>query len=784
MNAAELARAAATCRTRIRKDPNDVDAMYALALLRKADDPGEAIDLFGRCLSLQAGRTDILFERANLFRSIGRGRDAVRDYRDVLNQDPSHFRALANLGNALRDFGHYEAAVECYERAIRAGGDLPPVRLNKAIALHKMGQPEKSLDMLAELSAGEPDFAESWFEQARMLGELRRHDEAFARYAQGFALEPHNVRALNSRGNLLASLFRMREAMVDFDLALQLSPQFHEALNNRANLLRNMGRFGDALGDYDRALALRPNVPEVLINRGNVLRDLSRFEEALDSLQRAIDINPKIATAYMHGGRIFTDLGRVQQADELFDRALALKPDFWECWFYKGAGLRELGAHAEALQCFRRILEANPDDVNLASLGNYLFSMNFDDGTDAEGHLVQARLFGQLVARRVTERYSHAWPQASPRELNVGFVSGDLHTHPVGFFLQNVFRHLGHSRLRLFAYANNGEHDSVSDELKSACVAWNVVTGMSDRQLAKKIHDDKIHVLFDLSGHTDKSRLPAFAWKPAPVQVTWLGYCASTGLEEIDFVLGDAVVTPLAEQGAFVEKIWQLPESYFCFSPPATNLSVASLPALANGYVTFGCFNKLSKMSDAVVSVWARILKAMPDAKLLLKSAVLADAATRNETLRRFARHGVPAQRLQLQAATDYQGYLAAYSEVDIALDPFPYPGATTTLEGLWMGVPCITMTGRRFLARNGETIAIHTGLGDFIARDPNDYVDRAVRIASDIRALADLRSGLRERVRQSALFDGARFAVHFEQAVFGMWDAARRGQRIPGSSA
>ena len=774
MNLKELERSADLCRSRIRKDPADVDAMYALALLVKGDEPAAAIDLLDRCLALRADRNDIRFERANVFRSLGRGRDAVRDYRDVLERDPRHFRALANLGNALRDFGHHEAAIECYERAIAAGGDLLLVRLNRAIALHKMGNSDPALDQLAELTVAEPGLAEAWFEQARILGDLRRFDEAFARYGRGFAIEPYNARALNSRGNLLSELFRMREALADFNLALQVSPRFHEALNNRANLLRNLGRFDEALRDYDQALALRPNIPEVLINRGNVLRDLARLEEALDSLQKAIDLNPGIATAYMHGGRIFTDLGRVRQADQLFDQALALKPDFWECWFYKGAGLRELGAHEEALQCFRRILQANPEDVNLASLGNYLFSMNFDDSTTAQDYLVQARLFGQLVARRVTERYTHAWPPASPLEFNVGLVSGDLHTHPVGFFLQNVLRHLKGSRLRLHAYVNNGEHDSLSEELKSCCVAWNVVTGINDRQLAKKIYEDKIHVLFDLSGHTDKSRLPVFAWKPAPVQVTWLGYCASTGLEEIDFVLGDAVVTPYADQGAFVEKIWQLPDSYFCFSPPATDHPVAPLPAQANGHVTFGCFNKLSKMSDAVVSVWARILHAVPAAKLLLKSAVLADAATRDETLRRFARHGVSAQRLLLEPATDYQGYLGAYSRVDIALDPFPYPGATTTLEGMWMGVPCITMKGRRFLARNGETIATHSGFVDFIAVDAAGYVDLAARLASDIPALAALRTGLRERARSSPLFDGARFARHFEQAVIGMWDACR----------
>lgn len=770
MKPTERQRAEQICRQRIAANANDVEALNALATIVRDTQPDESLGLFSRCIELQPDIIDHRFERGNLLRRLRRDHDAIRDYMAVLDKDPKHFRALTNLGNALREFGKLEGALRCYERAIEAGGDHPAVKLNMAIVLHQMQRSDVALEMLQVVQVADPRFAEACFEQGRILAALDRHDEAFDAFARGFAIEPENTRALNSRGNLYAKLFRFRPALADFEAALALQPDFHEALNNRANLLRNLGRFDEALADYDRALALRPDQAKVLVNRGSVLNDMSRLQDALDSLQRAIDLDPAIPEAYLHAGRIYSDVGRMVEADDLFDRALALKPDLWEGWFYKGSGLRETGAHDKALQCFRRILEANPEDINLPSLGNFLFSMNFDDHLKPDDYLEQARLFGQVVARRVPQRFEHAPARGMPPALKVGIVSGDLKHHPVGFFLRNVLPHLSRGGIELFAYSNNGDHDDISEELKLACAGWHAVAGMRDADLAAQIHADGVHILIDLSGHTDKSRLPVFAWKPAPVQATWLGYCASTGVAEIDYVLGDRIVTPLEDAGSFVEKIWQLPGSYFCFSPPKTDLSVAPTPALASGRFTFGCFNKLSKISDEVVAVWARILLALPSAKLLLKTAVLADARTREVTVQRFARYGVPPEQLLFEGASNYDDYLKSYGAIDLALDPFPYPGATTTLEGLWMGVPCLTLKGRRFLARNGETIAWHAGLADFIAADIDDYVARAIRIASDIPALAALRSGLREQVRVSPLFDGARFATGFEAALRDIW--------------
>jgi protein O-GlcNAc transferase len=770
MNGKRIRRAEKICWQRIVTNPADAEALHVLALIKRDKDHDQSLALFTRCLEVAPSRIDTLFERANLLRSLGRNREAVRDYAAVVQRNRRHFAAHANLGNALREFGKHEAALACYQRALDEGGPPQSILLNKAIALREMGNAEAALILLDELVSSVPPFAEAHFEVARLLADLERYEAALDRYATGFALDPDNARALNSRGNLYTVLYRYKEAMADFDSALKLSPLFFEALNNRANVLRNLGHFHEALENYEKALAMRPASPQVLINRGNVLRDMERMHDALNSLQKAVEIDPTIPEAWLHAGKIWSDLGRMPRADKLFNRALALKPDLWECWFYKGAGLREMGLHDQAVQCFKHILEANPEEINAASLGNYLFSMNFDDRIAAEDYLSQAKLFGQLMAKRVTARFSHPPRSSAPSRLRVGLMSGDLKRHPVGFFLQSVIKHLQGGRLQLFAYANNAEHDDLSEELKSFCESWHVVSGMSDRMLAKHIFDERIDILIDLSGHTDKSRLPVFAWKPAPVQVTWLGYCSSTGLDEMDYVLGDRIVTPFIDNNVFVERIWQMPESYFCFTPPTETLPVEPLPALQRGYVTFGCFNKLSKISDAVIDVWSQILRTLPSAKLMLKTAVFSDSATRQQTIDRFARCGIDSARLVIEAGSSYEDYLCSYGKIDLALDPFPYPGATTTLEGLWMGVPCVTMKGRRFLARNGETIAVHAGLPSFVATAVDDYVRRAVAIASDINALAALRGGLRAQLRTSPLFHGKRFARHFEQAMFDIW--------------
>jgi protein O-GlcNAc transferase len=290
-----------------------------------------------------------------------------------------------------------------------------------------------------------------------------------------------------------------------------------------------------------------------------------------------------------------------------------------------------------------------------------------------------------------------------------------------------------------------------------------------------------VHILFDLSGHTEHNRLPVFAWKPAPVQVTWLGLPATTGVAEMDYVLGDPHAIPAEYENHFSETVWRMPESCLCLTVPTSAVNVAPLPALAAGHVTFGSFNNLTKMNDTVVTVWARILKTVPNSRLLLKTKQLSDPAVCEMTRQRFAACGIAPERLLLGGTVAAAGeHLAAYNKVDIALDTFPYPGVTTSVEALWMGVPVLSMRGDRFLSRTARSIAHNAGLPDWIAADADDYVNKAVASASDLDRLSALRSGLRQQVLASPLFDVSRFARNFEEALWVMWQRHQSQQGKP----
>ena len=325
--------------------------------------------------------------------------------------------------------------------------------------------------------------------------------------------------------------------------------------------------------------------------------------------------------------------------------------------------------------------------------------------------------------------------------------------------------------LELFAYSNHLETDALTERIKSCCRGWHTVHSLSDEHLAQLVRNDSIDILIDLSGHTGDNRLPMFAWKPAPVQVTWLGYFATTGVAAIDYLIADPWTLPDSEEVNFSETIWRLPETRLCFTPPAEALEVAPLPALSNDFITFGCFNNLTKMNDQVVALWARIFVAIPNSRLFLKSQPLGEASVQQSVSKRFADHGIDPQRLILEPYVPRGNYLAAYNQVDIALDPFPFPGGTTTVEALWMGVPVLTLAGKHFLARQGVGLLMNAGLPEWVASDRENYVALAVQHASDPHRLATLRAGLRQQVLASPIFDAARFARHFEAALRGMWE-------------
>jgi predicted O-linked N-acetylglucosamine transferase (SPINDLY family) len=505
---------------------------------------------------------------------------------------------------------------------------------------------------------------------------------------------------------------------------------------------------------------------------GKFAGDSGRLEEAELCFRRTLQIDPQHVDAWSYLGGCLAMTMRLREGEESSRRALELCPGHAHALNDLGSNLLRQGRIREAGDCLRAAVRSH-SSWHPAAHSDLLCCMTYGEHSPAE-YLQEARLFGQ-AARDRAERPFDGWHVTDGLgRLRVGIVSGDLRNHPVAYFLESLLRHIDSSRFELYAYSTRAREDDTSLRLKKHVAAWKSVGALSDRDVARAIRDDGVQVLVDLSGHTAWGRTAVFAFRPAPVQASWLGYWASTGLEEVDWFLADPISAPPDHAGHFSERIWRLPETRFCFTAPEVEIEPGRLPALAQGFVTFCCFNNLAKANDAVLAAWSRILNAVPGSRLFLKSIQLGDESVRSALLARFGSFGLDPARLILEGPSLREEYLAAYRRADIGLDTFPFTGGTTTIDSLWMGVPLVTFPGDRLVARQGASLMSNAGLGDWVAADSEGYIAEAIRRASDLPALAALRGRLRAQVLVSPLFDGVRFARHFEAALLGMWDAQR----------
>ncbi|MFA7239779.1 MAG: tetratricopeptide repeat protein [Sulfuricellaceae bacterium] len=634
------------------------------------------------------------------------------------------------------------------------------------VSLHMQGKDAlPALQKAAELLPGDAEVHGNLGNVLLGLGQL---DGAVASCRRALEIKPDFAEAHNNLGNALRDLGRLDDAVASYRWALEIKPDLAEAHYNLGNALQDLWELDGAVASYARALKIRPDYAEAHSNLGLALQDLGQFDRAAACHVQALNIRPDYAEAHYNLGNALQNLGQFEGAAASHRRALEIEPDHAKACNNLGNALKDLDQLDNAMASYRRALEIKPDYAQAFS--NLLFAYNFLAGYSPEEMPTEARRFGELVSRQARPHAIWCNTPIPARCLRVGLVSGDMRNHPVGFFLESLLAHIAPACLELIAYPAHRFEDELTARIKSRFSAWKPLTGLSDETAANLIHADGIDILIDLSGHTANNRLPLFAWKPAPVQVSWLGYFATTGVAAMDYFIADPWTAPETEESHFTETIRRLPETYLCFTPPDADAPIASLPALANGHITFGCFNNLTKMNDTVVALWARVLLATPGSRLYLKTKQLGEASVRQRTLARFAAHGIDADRLILEGAAPRAELLASYRRVDIALDPFPYPGGATSAEALWMGVPVLTLAGRRFLSHIGESILQNAGLPEWIATNADDYVARAAWHAGDVQRLATLRDGLRQQVLASPLFDAPRFAHHFETALRDMW--------------
>jgi len=730
----------------------------------------EVLEALQKAAVLLPREADAQNNFAVALRTRGELAEAAEYSRRALQLQPGFIEALRNLGSALHGLGDFAGAADCFAQALQAKPD-PDTQLNLSLCLRELGRYDEALAHLHETARIAPDKSIVHHHLGTTLMTLGRKDEAISAFRRALELDPHAAATLNNLGNILQDKKQTEEAIEHYRRALRAKPDYADAHNNLGVALHELGRREEAAESFRLAIASRAQFAQAHSNLGNLLEQLGKMQEALIHAQKAVEIDPQLAEAWDNLGHVLHAARYYDKASAAFERALALNPGFANAYSNLASLQRDMGRLDLAVQSCLAALERDPG--HLAAHSGLLFSGNYLANEPGAALLGHARRYGAAAtaqARPYTDWPNRREPQ---RRLRIGFVSADLHRHPVGFFLDSVIAALraGHDAgLELFAYASDGKHDDLTERLQGNFHHWRKVLGMSDEKLAQRIRQDGIDILIDLSGHTTGTRLSAFAWKPAPVQAAWLGYFATTGLDAIDYLVADPWTLPPGEEAHFSETIVRLPETRLCFSAPDTDIPVAALPAPASGYVTFGCCNNLSKLGEPVIALWARVLHAVPTSRLLLKNKQFSEPTRIEDMLHRFAAHGIDANRLILEGPSLRNDYLRAYDRIDIALDPFPYTGGTTTAESLWMGVPVLTLAGERFIARQGIGLLNNAGLPGWVAADTEDYLAKAVAFASDLPALAKLRGGLRAQVLASPLFDAPRFAGHFEAMLRGIW--------------
>jgi protein O-GlcNAc transferase len=598
-----------------------------------------------------------------------------------------------------------------------------------------------------------------------------RFEAAVSRYRNAIAIHPDFPEALNNLGIALKDQHRFREAIAEYQRALELLPDRAEVWNNLGDALHSLGDRASAITHYRKAVALRPDYGRAWRNLGEALQESGRLDEAQECLGRALAFEPGLDAALSPAeiGVLETQRGFARLVEGI-EAAGARDPLLGDAYLACGEGKGPpQGCDPDTAERFRFAAQLRADYSN--HLSHLLLVLHYDPAVAPQmlrdGHGEAERF--HAAAPRFTGWENRRDPE---RRLRIGYVSADFRVHSVGYFLSTIFRNHNDAIVETYCYSGCIDEDEETAFYKSRATRWRATIEMSDDQLATQIREDGIDILVDLSGHTAGHRLGAFARKPAPLQVTWLGYPDTTGLSAIDYRLTDYIVDPPGPaDGLSSERLFRLPDGFHCYTPSASAPEVTALPADQKGFVTFGSFNNLLKINRDVLDAWAAILKRVPNSRLRLKTRWLHAPEMRDRVHHLFEQRGIARDRVELMGKLPTSAeHLATYGDVDISLDTFPYNGATTTCESLWMGVPVVTLAGDRHAARVGASMLSRVGLERLVADRPQDYIEAATRLAADLPALARLRADLRGRLAASPLCDGPRFTSELEAAFRTMW--------------
>lgn len=643
-------------------------------------------------------------------------------------------------------------------------------RLEAALAEHQAGRFASARDGYLEILSENPDHAGA----LHLLGvlELQQGDPLRAQdlLQKSLGLKPDFAPGYNNLGNAAKALGDLLAAEAAFRRAVELDPSLAVAHGNLASALLEMGRADEAVKVARVGITLEPDNAMILSTLGAALATAGDRDAAILNLQAALACDPGNAPAYSNLGNLLLEQRDLEGAVSACRKAIELAPGLAAAHGNLANALRDQGRIEEALSAYRMALKVDPGRPVVQS--NYLLCLQYDSQTSAD------RIFSETI-RWAGGRDATATPEKElfgnnpdpDRPLTIGYVSADFRAHSVSGFVAPLFAARNSARFRTLCYAEVAQPDATTEKLRGLVDGWWSTVGQTDQQVAAQVRSDQVDILVDLSGHTGGNRLGAFSHRLAPIQVTWLGYPGTTGVTAMDYRLTDKVADPMASDGDYTESLIRLPQGFLCYDPPSEAPEPAPPPCKDRGFVTFGSFNTLAKISPEVVAAWARILMSVDGSVLVLKNRALADPGARARYFDLFAAHGVTPERVQLHPWTaSIEDHLAVYNSIDIALDTFPYNGTTTTLEALWMGVPVVSLLGDRHAARVGASILERLERSDWVATTVEGYVATAVALARRGDELRRQRDTLRAHMAQSSLCDAGCFARAIEAAYQDMW--------------
>jgi protein O-GlcNAc transferase len=604
---------------------------------------------------------------------------------------------------------------------------------------------------------------------ARALAHRRagRNKEAESLLRKVISRNAENEQALFALTVLLFESGRFEEASRYLERLVAMRPHEPVFLTNLGEAYRRQGKLESAAAVFERILEDDPDFPEARQNLGITLMDAGSPAAALPHLERAVALRPDNASFRVSVAWALLRLGRVGASIEHARRAVELAPNHAPAHRHLASALVELGERKSAIASYRRAVLLDPSDA--AAHSNLILVALGDPTYDARALYAETRAWAKLHAEELSVHVRpHTNAKDPERPLRIGYVSPDFRAHPVRQFMVPLLRHHDRAAFEYHLYSSVEHPDFATEEYRAlAGDRYHDILRTDDVSAAELVRSHRIDVLVDLAVHGAGNRLRVFACKPAPVQMTWLGYAGTTGLDSVDYRITDPYFDPRGtDLGVYSETSIHLPESFWCYDALESGLDVSPLPALGAGFVTFGCLNSPRKLHDGIFSLWARLLRELVDSRLLL----YADEPTWEATRRTFEAAGIPPGRLELIGRGSRREYLERYHRIDVGLDTFPFAGGTTSLDAAWMGVPVVTLSGGTCLHRAGVCVASNLGLPELIANDEDEFVARAVALARDVPRLSRLRAGLRERLAASPLGDAPRFARHLESAYRTAW--------------